>query len=185
MMLKLDPIWQPDTQQANFRLLLDAMAHPGCCYELNAVLIKGLTALPVLATLLDAEVSLADPYNLLREKDWSMLQAKTALPAQADYILCNGSHVPNFAPKLGALPCPEQSATLLLTIDQIGHGDINIKLSGPGIQGFESLAIKGLLPQWLLKREEWVSSFPLGVDLMLIAGCQVIAIPRSTKVEIM
>ena len=75
-MLKIDPIWQPDVQQKNFRLVLDAMSYPGRCFSLHTLPDEGPVVLSILATLLDAEVSLSDPHNLLRADDWLMLQQK-------------------------------------------------------------------------------------------------------------
>jgi alpha-D-ribose 1-methylphosphonate 5-triphosphate synthase subunit PhnH len=184
-MLSLDPIWMPDTQQGHFRLLLDAMARPGTCHTLTTVPKEGHSVLAVLTTLLDAEVSLADPHALLRSDDWPMLQTKSATVEQADYVLCDGSRAPNFTPKLGTLPSPEQSATLILVVGELGQGDTHLKLTGPGIANTESLMINGLDTQWLTLREDWVCSFPLGVDLVLVDGGQLAALPRTTKVEVL
>ena len=184
-MLNLDPIWMPDAQQTHFRLLLDAMARPGKCHTLTTVPEDGPTVLAVMATLLDAEVSLADPHALLRSDDWPMLQAASALVEQADYVVCDGSRTPNFTPKLGTLPSPEQSATLILVVDELGQGDTQLRLAGPGIADTESLLIKGMDKQWLEMREDWTCAFPLGVDLILVDGKQLVALPRTTKVEIL
>jgi len=183
-MLKLDPIWQSEIQQAHFRLLLDAMAHPGRCYSVTAQVKESPMALGILAILLDAEVSLADPHGSLKNEDWYLLQAKSMSPEQADYILCDGTLVPEFEPKLGTLPSPEQSATLVLVVNKIGQGDINLKLKGPGIAETEELAISGITSDWFSRREDWVCSFPLGVDFILVDDTQIVAIPRTTKVEI-
>jgi len=183
-MLKLDPIWQPDIQQANFRLLLDAMAYPGRCFTLHTVPKEGHITLSVLATLLDAEVTFSDPYSLLRTDDWPMLQAKSTSADKADYVLCDASQLPKFSPKLGTLPDPERSATLILMVNNLGQGEQTLKLSGPGIKDTESLSIDGLNAEWLAKRNDWVCSFPLGVDMILVDEQHVAALPRTTKVEV-
>jgi len=183
-MLKLNPIWQPEIQQSHYRVLLDAMSHPGHRYSVITQREESPMALAILATLLDAEVSLSDPNNLLQNQDWSMLQAKSNSPEQADYILCDGSIAPEFEPKLGTLPNPDQSATLVLVAEKIGQGNINLKLKGPGIAETEKLAMSGIDAHWFSRREEWVCSFPLGVDLIFVDDTQVVAIPRTTKVEL-
>lgn len=183
-MLKLDPIWQPDVQQTNFRLLLDAMAYPGRFFTLHAVPNEGVGALSVLATLLDADVTFSDPYNLLRDDDWPMLHAKSSLADEADYVLCNASQLPDFSPKLGTLPNPDQSATLILNVNKIGKGEQTLKLSGPGIKDTQRLSVDGLNTEWLSKRDEWICAFPLGVDMILVDGEHVAALPRTTKVEV-
>jgi len=184
-MLNLDPIWLPGVQQIHFRQLLDAMARPGKCHPLASVPGDGPVVLSLLATLLDAEVTLADPYNLLRPGDWSMLQVKSGSAEKADYVLCDARQLPDFLPKLGTLPCPDQSATLILIVSQLGQGVMSLKLSGPGIADTVKLQIKGLDQQWLNSREDWVSAFPLGVDLILIDDKQVAALPRTTRVEVL
>ena len=183
-MLKLDPIWQPEVQQTNFRLLLDAMAYPGRRFALHAVPNKEHAALSVLATLLDAEVTLSDPYNLLSADDWLMLQSKSTSEDKADYVLCDASQSPNFLPKLGTLPDPEQSATLIVIVNKIGKGVSKLKLSGPGIKNIEYLIVDGLNSEWLSERNDWVCSFPLGVDMILVDDQCVAALPRTTKVEV-
>lgn len=183
-MLNLDPIWLADTQQTHFRLLLDAMARPGLCQPLSVRPESGSTVLAILATLLDAEVTLADPDNLLSNGDWPMLQVKAACAEQADYVICDGSRAPGFTPKLGTLPNPNQSATVILVVEAIGEGDTQLNLTGPGIANSNELLLKGLDRQWLDRRDDWVCSFPLGVDFILMDDRQLVALPRTTQVEI-
>ena len=184
-MLQLEPIWQADQQQAQFRRLLDAMAHPGRCYASLGQGNEDEVVLAILATLLDVEVTLADPHQLLREEDWPMLQAPSVSPALADYILCDASQAPTFTPKLGSLPNPEQSATLILVVNQLGSGDTRLKLTGPGIEHASMLAIDGLATDWLTRRAEWNGAFPLGVDWILADAIQLTAIPRTTRLEML
>jgi alpha-D-ribose 1-methylphosphonate 5-triphosphate synthase subunit PhnH len=182
-MLEVAEIWKPNTQQQNYRALLDAMSRPG---KVKAILqeTKEQACTAILATLLDAEVSLADPDGLLDVETWPMLQAVNAKPQEADYVLCSGSKPPSFQPKLGSLPSPEQSATLIIKVDSLSEGNMNLPLSGPGVDGTTRCAITGLDPDWLTKRESWVSAFPLGVDLLLVDDTSVLALPRTTKVEL-
>ena len=183
-MLKIDPIWQPDIQQTNFRLVLEAMSRPGRCFSLHTLPTEGPVVLSILSTLLDAEVSLSDPDKLLRKDDWIMLQAKSASVDVADYVLCNASQLPHKSPKMGTLPNPDQSATLILKVNKLGKGDHRLKLSGPGIKEIEYLSIKGLDLDWLSKRDDWNCAFPLGVDIILVDDQHVAALPRTTKVEV-
>jgi alpha-D-ribose 1-methylphosphonate 5-triphosphate synthase subunit PhnH len=184
-MLNIDPIWSADIQQQHFRLLLDAMSRPGQIRQLASPPRTGTSALALLATLVDNEVTLADPYRLLSDLELSMLQVQLESVEQADFILCDGHKAPSFDPKLGSLPDPDQSATLLLTLDQIGSGDKTLTLSGPGIADTQQLALEGLHAHWIAAREEWVASFPLGVDLILIDAERFVAIPRTTTIRVM
>lgn len=184
-MLQLDPVWQADQQQAQFRCLLDAMSRPGRCYPALVQGHEDELVLAILATLVDVEVTLADPHQLLAEEDWPMLQALSVSPALADYILCDARQAPTFTPKLGSLPNPEQSATLILVVNKLGAGDTRLNLTGPGIEHSSTLALDGLATDWLMRRAEWNSAFPLGVDWILADANQLTAIPRTTRVEIL
>jgi alpha-D-ribose 1-methylphosphonate 5-triphosphate synthase subunit PhnH len=183
-MLEIDPIWMPDIQQAHFRIMLNAMARPGNCYPLRKTPVEGPAALAVLSTLLDAEVSLSDPHELLRNGDWPMLQANPVAAEHADYLLCDGGRAPDFTPKLGSLSSPEKSATLILVVKALGQGDTRLRLTGPGIAQACYLSIGGIHRQWLAIREEWVCAFPLGVDMILVDEERITALPRTTLVEV-
>jgi alpha-D-ribose 1-methylphosphonate 5-triphosphate synthase subunit PhnH len=113
-----------------------------------------------------------------------MLQAKSALVENADYILCDAIQLPDLSPKLGTLPNPDQSATLILMVDKLSVGEHKLRLSGPGIKNIEYLAINGLNLDWLSKRDDWNCSFPLGVDILLVDDKSVAALPRTTNVNV-
>lgn len=181
-MLKLDAIWQADTQQAHFRLLLEAMSRPGRIYTLHTPCDRA--ALAVLATVLDARVTLADPHRYLHPEDWLMLECAREAPGAADYILCRGEHPPAFEPRLGTLPEPEHSATLVIALDGLGQGDTRLRLRGPGIEHTQALSLDGLDPHWLNKRDDWVGAFPLGVDMILVDEKRIAALPRTTRIEV-
>lgn len=184
-MLTLESIWQAENQQAQFRLLLEAMARPGSRYTFFEHPDESSVALAVLATLLDAEVSLADPQKRLTDKDWRMLQVRSAELEHADYILHTGMQPStDLVPKPGTLASPEKSATVILVVDELGQGDMALTLSGPGIKTQQQLIVSGLDAWWLSMRELWNSAFPLGVDFILVDEKQVVALPRTTKVEV-
>jgi alpha-D-ribose 1-methylphosphonate 5-triphosphate synthase subunit PhnH len=183
-MLRLDPIWQADTQQRHFRSVLEAMSRPGQCQPIQAWPVSGPAAMTVLATLLDAEVSLADAHDILRDEDWLMLQAVKTPPASADYILCHAVNSPDFTPKIGTLESPELSATLVMAVDKLGEGEMQLRLSGPGIQDSQTLALSGLERDWFEQRNDWNAVFPLGVDMILVDAMNIAALPRTTKLEI-
>jgi alpha-D-ribose 1-methylphosphonate 5-triphosphate synthase subunit PhnH len=183
-MLEVAAIWQPDTQQQNYRVLLEAMARPGSVQTLQGLDESPGALVAVLATLLDASVSLCDSDGLLSDNDRSLLQTGQAEPEQADYLLCSGQREPRFEPKLGTLPSPEQSATLLIRVAALDAGDLRLVLNGPGIKGGRKCSIGGLNPRWLARREDWVCGFPLGVDMILVDEKRVLALPRTTRVEV-
>jgi alpha-D-ribose 1-methylphosphonate 5-triphosphate synthase subunit PhnH len=183
VMLEVAAIWTPNAQQQNYRALLEVISRPGKVKAIHkGANDQAYTA--ILAALLDAEVSLADPDGLFDEGVWPMLQANNAKPEEADYILCGGVKPPGFQPKLGTLPSPEKSATLIVVVDALGEGDLTLHLSGPGVAGENRCTIGGLDSEWLTRRADWVSAFPLGVDLLLVDEVAVTALPRTTKVEV-
>jgi len=172
---------------ANYRAVLDALSYPGSGKKLafeNGD--QGFIAL--LASLLDQAVTLADPNGLVHQDNITLLQTPMDRPEKADFIVCRGREKPSFEPKLGTLPSPELSATIVILVekiaDTIGKGDLTLRLSGPGVNGVSHCAITGLDEQWLRSREQWVSHFPLGVDILLVDDVRVMALPRTTKVEI-
>ena len=188
-MLRIDPIWLPESQQQQFRHMLEAMARPGECYELASLPQNGPAVLSILATLLDKSVTLADPDDQLRDEDWLMLQARPALAEQADYILCDGLQTPEFSPRLGNLSHPEQSATLIICVNELsnhaqGKAFLNLRLKGPGIADTQHLYISGLHYDWIGQRRSWNHEFPMGVDMIFIDQRRISALPRTTHVEV-
>lgn len=177
-----EPVWQPATQQNLFRQVLNVMAQPGTLGDLSAQLGKTSAAMGILATLSDGTISLADPHHLIRNSDWRFLEAKAASPDSASYIICDGQLVPNFNPRLGSLESPELGATLVLVVEALGRGELELTLSGPGVEGQRTLLCTGLNLDWIKAREKWNAAFPMGVDLILTDPTRVVAIPRTTRI---
>lgn len=174
-------IWQPATQQKLFRHVLNVMAQPGTLGDLAAHLGETSAALGILATVSDGTISLADPHHLIRNPEWRFLEAKPASPETAGYIICDGRLQPHFSPNLGSLESPECGATLVVVIAALGRGELELTLSGPGVEGQRRLLCLGLNPDWVRAREKWNAAFPMGVDLLLTDATQVAAIPRTTR----
>jgi len=180
--MNVDEIWQPHKQQQIFRVLLEAMSRPGTVQSLP--INSAVTAeKALLATLLDAEVSLCDKDALLEMTDWPLLQAKEDTPGQANYILCEGSKAPYFKPQMGSLSCPDESATVIIKVSSLKGSRVQLTLKGPGIENIKTIGIDGLNKHWLKVRQDWVSAFPLGVDFFIVDDSQVMGLPRTTTVE--
>lgn len=58
-----------------------------------------------------------------------------------------------------------------------------LRLSGPGVEGALTARIGGPLSSFWAERAEKIR-YPLGVDLFLVDGAEVIGVPRSTIVEL-
>ncbi len=182
--------WTPEAQQQAFRAVLDGFARPGTRVPATP---PG-AVLMFLSVVLDESVSLADPGGVLGADLRRLLLAPTAPATQARFVLLDGRRPPEpgFEPSLGTLESPEGGATLLLTVDAVGSSpseatqddDVVLHLQGPGVAGTRTVAVSGLHPDWLARRAAWVAAYPLGVDLVLAAPDALVALPRTTRIEI-
>lgn len=173
--------WEPLTQQWVFRRLLEAFSYPGRVASVARP--DHAPALPlILATLVDAQVTLADPQGLIAADDWRRLGARREAPEAAHFIVASGDLAPAFAPAVGTLESPELGATVVLRVDSLGEGS-PLALSGPGIDGATRLAVGGLDPAWLARRAVWNAGFPMGVDVVLVDGTRLAVLPRTTRIE--
>lgn len=179
---RIDAIWQADVQQRVFRELLEVFSRPGAVRAPAAGLVGATARHAVLATLMDGETTLADPHDLIAAADWPLLQARRAGADTARYVVADGRRVPDFQPALGSLESPEFGATLLIEIDAVGDGPVALELGGPGIEGHRRLRLAGLHADWLVRRADWNTGFPLGVDMLLADATRVVALPRTTRV---
>jgi alpha-D-ribose 1-methylphosphonate 5-triphosphate synthase subunit PhnH len=180
-----EAMWLPPMQQLLFRDLLRAFSYPGRVTANRAA--GPLAWLALVAALVDGEVGLADPHDLIGADLWPLLEASRGIPEQAGFIVADGSRPLDFQPRLGTLEAPETGATLVLRVTALGEAaaaEGRLSLSGPGIPSQSGLAVAGLHPGWLQARAGWVAGFPLGVDLLLCDVCRFVALPRTTQVQV-
>ena len=170
--------WQPVTQQQTFRKLMNAFSYPGRTQTFADGSVLG----SVLATLVDSEVSLSDPDGQIDELLSTRLSARYADNDEADFIVASGAIDPEWTPRLGTLSSPEYSATILIKVHSLSEGD-GWELTGPGIQDTTRIQVAGLAPAWLKARHGWCANFPLGVDWILFSETQLIALPRTTRIQ--
>lgn len=182
----------PVDSQAVFRTLLDALAHPGRVYELQAQcgvpagLSPAMTA--ALLTLVDVDAPLwlpadmqAGPGRFLRFHCSSRimqeprLAAFVAVPAGCDMpALIDCSQ--------GDPAYPDRSATLIVEVGSLESG-VPLHLAGPGIDGEQILRVEGLPGDFL---EQWQANtlrFPLGVDVIFTQGSRVCGLPRTCRIS--
>jgi alpha-D-ribose 1-methylphosphonate 5-triphosphate synthase subunit PhnH len=181
MTTPVDAVWQAPVQQHLFRALVEAFARPGTLQSTGALAHGQPAWLAVLATLLDAQTTFADPHALLDGRTWSLLQTRRESPESAAFVACDGARLPDFEPLLGTLESPERGATLLLRVTDLAQGEM-LTLSGPGVAGTRALPVAGLHPAWLERRALWVGAFPLGVDWILADESGFVALPRTTRI---
>jgi alpha-D-ribose 1-methylphosphonate 5-triphosphate synthase subunit PhnH len=179
------------TQQA-FRILLQALSHPGEIYSL-AHLGEEQSWFLVLKTLLDHEVSFAvvGPNN---DAFARIVEDLTRCPftevAAADFIIVTqGSSRGRIREaKRGTLEYPDQGATIIYLVESLGREDVpgvRVKLQGPGVNQEMQSLITGLAADEIHDLKKINQEFPLGLDCFFLdrAG-RVMGIPRSSLMEV-
>jgi alpha-D-ribose 1-methylphosphonate 5-triphosphate synthase subunit PhnH len=177
--------------QATFRAVMQAMARPGTLQRLDAELhhvpapLMPATA-TITLTLFDHDTPLWLDAATKTPAVTQWLRFHTSAPlvetpdAAAFALVADPDAMPaldQFA--LGSNDYPDRSTTLILQLDSLEQG-AELELSGPGIRGTATL--RAPLPAELLaQREASQALFPRGVDLILVAGDAIVAIPRTTR----
>ena len=192
--------------QQTFRVLLDAMSEPGRLHALHDAATDGLAPddaemrpplgialAAALLTLLDADtpVHLAGALGNDDARAWLRFHTgardvpatagmTAALARDVDATLWN-------ALDLGTDDAPQSGATLFVEVDALSErplaGAIALTLRGAGIASSRNLAVAGLPAAFWQWRIALQAELPRGVDLVLVCGEQVAAIPRSTRIE--
>jgi len=174
--------------QAAFRAVLDAMAHPGRLHRLGDKVqppppLAAATA-ALLLTLVDAETPLWLAPAFAPARDWIVFHTGATLTDDADQAaFAVAADLPDFAKlSAGSDEAPENSATLIVQVAAIGSG-ANFRLSGPGLRAPTDLAVAGLPENFIARWARNHALYPRGIDLLLVAGTELVALPRSLTVE--
>ncbi|MEM1393373.1 MAG: phosphonate C-P lyase system protein PhnH [Cyanobacteria bacterium P01_H01_bin.150] len=189
LQVDLPLIWQDDVQQQIFRQLLSCTSLPGTIADLSIHLGESTALIGVLATFLDNTVTLHDIDGLISNSNRRFLNSPDVPLSAARFIVADAAipPVPDFSPNLGTLDSPEFGATVILKGQQVGSGELSLNLTGPGIPTQEGkqnrLFLKGFHQDWFVLRQELVSNFPLGIDLILVDAARVTVIPRTTQCD--
>ncbi len=193
--------------QQTFRTVLDAMSRPGRICELPGSALDGLEPPPsavagrpmsvggaaVLLALLDAETSVRLTGTLASAAALTYLRFHTGVrsPWQeefADFTLARACEVN--APlwsrlDLGQDEAPQRGATLLVEVDTLGGATgTRLRLRGPGVETSQSLAVGGLSHEFWLWRQRLQAALPRGIELLLVDGARIAAIPRSSRITL-
>lgn len=184
-----DPVFQ---SQAAFRTLLAALSEPGTIHALEGAVtppagFAAATALSLL-TLADYETPLwLDPTR--REGaagHWARFHCAVpfaASPAEAVFAVLDGAAA---GPKLAAFNggsdlFPDTSTTLIIECAAFEGGE-TVTLSGPGIETTRTIEPAGLRAGFWDEVAANNALYPLGVDMLLVAGHRIMGLPRSTLV---
>ncbi|EHM51785.1 MAG: phosphonate C-P lyase system protein PhnH [Yokenella regensburgei] len=179
--------------QHSFRRLLKAMSEPGVIVSLHQLKHGwqplNLATTSVLLTLADNDTPVWLSAAMSNDIAGQNLRFHTnaplvSQPQQAVFAVADGSLSAEQLDALcsGSAVAPETSATLIVQIPALSGGRM-LRLTGAGIA--EERMIAPQLPECLLHElTERPHPFPLGVDLILTCGERLLAIPRTTHVEV-
>jgi alpha-D-ribose 1-methylphosphonate 5-triphosphate synthase subunit PhnH len=173
--------------QLCFRAVLDAMSHPGRIARATGVTAPsplGTAAAAVMLTLVDHETPLWIDPNLLSVRKWIEFHCGAAIVA--DPAVC-GFGLTASLPDLHRFPAgshesPETSATIVCQVGAFDTGT-TFRLSGPGLREPAAIAVKGLPRDFVSIWRRNHALFPRGIDLILCAGDQLTALPRTVTIE--
>lgn len=171
-----------------FRIILQAMSHPGKIYPLSGFSGPRPDVVMLLGCLMDNAVGFAVIGDteleaaIGRHTDSRPVSLETA-----DYIVvCNGNTSGRLAGfKRGCLAYPDTGATVLYLVKELSESKGELVLSGPGVNGSAALRITGIDTEDLLLLSEVNREFPLGVDAIFLDQAGSIAcIPRSSRIGV-
>lgn len=183
-----DPVFEA---QAVFRALMDAVARPGTVHTLPsgvappAPLGPGSGAIAVSMCDPDTPVWLGDGTDSENVRAWLSFQCGAPLapgPERSAFAFATGESMPDLAAfASGTQDYPDRSTTLVVEVAALEGGGA-LKLEGPGIDGQRRITPRGLPAAFVVQRAANRSLFPRGVDVVLVAGLRMMALPRSTVV---
>ncbi|WP_230533782.1 phosphonate C-P lyase system protein PhnH [Microvirga roseola] len=181
------PVFQ---SQAVFRLVMNAMAKPGRIVDLGHAVQPPSPLEPAAAAFLATHADYDTPVwfedsGADAAASWLTFHTGAAVtkdPATATFAaLSKDSPVSgwqNFA--MGCLSYPDQSATLLLPVESLRDGT-PLTIRGPGIETVSVIAPRGLPDGFTETMASNAAGYPLGFDLLLISGSELLALPRTTR----
>jgi alpha-D-ribose 1-methylphosphonate 5-triphosphate synthase subunit PhnH len=178
--------------QSTFRSVMDAMARPGSVRQIGVAtgapspLMRGAAAIAL--TLFDHDTPVWLDAAMSETSDVTKwLKFHTGAPVIADSSICSFALIgdPEVLPALdrfafGSNEYPDRSTTLILQVESLTEGS-HFELRGPGIDGTAVLQAT-LEPADLFERLGINAAlFPRGIDIVLVAGDAIVAIPRTTR----
>jgi alpha-D-ribose 1-methylphosphonate 5-triphosphate synthase subunit PhnH len=177
--------------QSTFRSVMEAMARPGSVQRVAAEVGAAAGLMPAVAaialTLCDHDTPVwLDPELAAKGvAEWLKFHTGapvTAASADASFALVTDAAalpaLDSFA--LGSSEYPDRSTTVILQVESLSGGRA-YDLRGPGIDGVATLNAM-IAPDDLFERLAVNASlFPRGIDVVLVHGDALVAIPRTTR----
>jgi alpha-D-ribose 1-methylphosphonate 5-triphosphate synthase subunit PhnH len=179
----------PRDAQRVYRRILKAMSRPGQIVALDrlpeAPFSRAAAAIALTLFDLDTPIWLSPE---LRQAAGAYLSFHTGAPlaqsvAAASFVLTDGGNLPDLAEvAIGDPEYPERAATVVIQVERLQHAP-GRRLRGPGIVGHVDVRIDGLAEDFWTAFEANHRKFPLGFDVLLVAGESVLALPRTVAIE--
>jgi alpha-D-ribose 1-methylphosphonate 5-triphosphate synthase subunit PhnH len=186
-----DPVFD---SQAVFSAIMNAFARPGTVADLGGRAAAPAPLMPAPAAFLaaladfDTAVWLDETLrNAPALREWMSFQTGAPLTGEAEAasfaVLADAAgllEMERFA--IGTPNYPDRSATLVVQVEAL-QGGAPLTLSGPGIETVATVAPRGLPDGFAALWARNNALFPLGVDLLLVAGTLAMALTRTTRVR--
>jgi alpha-D-ribose 1-methylphosphonate 5-triphosphate synthase subunit PhnH len=182
--------------QEQFRIVLDAMAHPGIIYNLKdfdfeAPLYLSNASAVIAFALLNADASFhATGDSNINQYLAINTGAVHETIENSDFVFINGSENAEvlFKLKHGNLSYPEDAATVLIDVENMSNSyfenSIEIIFRGPGVEFENRVFVRGLNIEILQTVKEINFEFPLGIDLIFCnKNNQIVGLPRSNNFD--
>ena len=172
--------------QSCFRAVLDAMARPGQVHRVGGVTAPGPlcnAAAAVLLTLADQETPLWLDEAAELARAWIAFHTGAPIVATGRAMFAMALSLPDPSDfSDGSDEMPETSATIILQTASLREGR-RFVMEGPGLREPRTLAIDGVPADFggLWQRNHGL--YPRGVDLILCAGDELTALPRSVSIR--
>lgn len=163
---------------ASYEALMWALSRPGLTRKMP---VEGQAG--VIEALLDRECNVH-----CAELALASIAARTGAalvaPSRADHLFFDRLPDPEILGQinLGSDLYPETGATVVCNV-KLGQG-MRLRLSGPGCNASVDVQVGGL-PDGFWQNRARLMRYPMGFELFLIDGAQVLGVPRSCHVEVL
>lgn len=176
---------------ATFRVVLQAMSHPGAPFQLpvqEPMTGEYAPLIQLLSCLMDNEVS----FSIVGDECGSLatdLARHTGSSRsdidKSDFVIAIGGTTSGQMSRIkrGTLEYPDGGATLVYLVDGIMGEGGTAELSGPGVNGTVRPLFTGLSAAELGGLREINAEYPLGVDAVFLdTSGRIVCIPRSSRI---
>jgi alpha-D-ribose 1-methylphosphonate 5-triphosphate synthase subunit PhnH len=178
--------------QSTFRSVMDAMARPGSVQRIvaaagaPAAMMSGTAAIAL--TLFDHDTPVwLDPLMSETSDVTKWLKFHTGAPVVLNSSICSFALIGDASAlpaldrfSLGSNEYPDRSTTLILQVESLTQGE-SLELRGPGIDGTAVLRAAIQPPDLFERLAVNAALFPRGIDVVLVHGDSIVAIPRTTR----